>query len=144
MGQRIDQFCENLRQKLTMTDSGLDGLKSKIQGKATHVEQDVQNHLDGVHKRIEQGRAKVSAAQADMKNWAEQRKAVTSDKIAEWKCTRRQRSMSRSRRWTRPSRPRWKLGWRARMPPTSLKPSRRLSSEPVRSAFAAQSYHRAT
>ena len=85
MGHRIDQFCETLRQKLTMTDNGLDGLKVKIQGKATHVEQDVQNHLDRVHKRIEQGRAKVSAAQADMKNWAEQRKAVTSDKIAEWK-----------------------------------------------------------
>jgi hypothetical protein len=85
MGQRIDQFCENLRQKLTKTDSGLDGLKAKIQGKATHVEQDVQSHLDRVHERIEQGRAKVSAAQADMKNWAEQRKAVTSDKIAEWK-----------------------------------------------------------
>jgi hypothetical protein len=85
MGHRIDQFCETLRQKLTMTDNGLEGLKAKIQGKATHVEQDVQSHLDRVHKRIEQGRAKVSAAQADMKNWAEQRKAVTSDKIAEWK-----------------------------------------------------------
>jgi len=85
MGHRIDQFCETLRQKLTMTDNGLDGLKVKIQGKATHVEQDVQSHLDRVHERIEQGRAKVSAAQADMKNWAEQRKAVTSDKIAEWK-----------------------------------------------------------
>ena len=85
MGQRIDQFCETLRQKLTVTDNGLDGLKVKIQGKATHVEQDVQSHLDRVHERIEQGRAKVSAAQADMKNWAEQRKAVTSDKIAEWK-----------------------------------------------------------
>ena len=30
MGRRIDQFCENLRQKLTMTDCGLDGLKAKI------------------------------------------------------------------------------------------------------------------
>src|ERR1700737_363038 len=88
MGQRIDQFCENLRQKLTLTDSGLDGLKAKIQGKATHVEQDVRSHLDRVHKRIEQGRAKVSAAHADMKNWAAQRKAVTSDKIAEWKSKR--------------------------------------------------------
>jgi hypothetical protein len=38
MGQRIDKFCENLRQKLTMTDSGLDGLKAKIDSKATHVE----------------------------------------------------------------------------------------------------------
>ena len=30
MGKRIDQFCENLRQKLAMIDSGLDGLKAKI------------------------------------------------------------------------------------------------------------------
>jgi hypothetical protein len=88
MGQRIDQFCENLRQKLTMTDSGLDGLKAKIDSKATHVEQDVQSHLERVNKRIEQGRAKVSAAQANMKNWAEQRKAATNEKIAEWKAKR--------------------------------------------------------
>jgi len=88
MGQRIDQFCENLRQKLTMTDSGLDGLKAKIDGKTARVEQDVQSHLDRVQKRIEQGRAKLSAAQADVKNWADERKAVTSNKIAEWKAER--------------------------------------------------------
>jgi hypothetical protein len=44
MGQRIDQLCENLRQKFTMTASGLVGLKVKIDGKAAHVEQDAQNH----------------------------------------------------------------------------------------------------
>jgi hypothetical protein len=88
MGQRIDQFCENLRQKLTMTASGLDGLKAKIDGKAARVEQDAQSHLERVQKRIELGHAKVSAAQADMKNWAEQRKAITSEKIAEWKAKR--------------------------------------------------------
>jgi hypothetical protein len=88
MSQRIDQFCENLRQKLTMTDSGLEGLKNKIGTKAGHVEQDVQNHLDRVHTRIEQGRAKLTTAQADMKSWAEERKAITSAKIAEWKAKR--------------------------------------------------------
>ena len=36
MGERIDQFCEDLRQKLTMADSGLEGLKAKISGKAAH------------------------------------------------------------------------------------------------------------
>ncbi len=45
MGQRIDQFCENLRQKLTMTDSGLEGLKTKIDAKKANVEQDVQRRL---------------------------------------------------------------------------------------------------
>jgi predicted nucleic acid-binding Zn-ribbon protein len=88
MGARIDQFCEDLRQKLTIADSGLDGLKAKINGKAVHVEQDVQSHLDRVHKRVEQGRAKIVAAQVDIKEWADEKKAVTSDKITEWKAKR--------------------------------------------------------
>ena len=88
MGAGIDQFCEDLRQKLTIADSGLDGLKAKINGKAVHVEQDVQSHLDRVQNRIEQGRAKIAAAQADIRDWAEEKKAATSGKIAEWKAKR--------------------------------------------------------
>ena len=88
MGARIDQFCEDLRQKLTIADSGLDGLKAKINGKAVHVEQDVQSHLDRVHKRVEQGRAKIAAAQGDITEWAEEKKAANRDKIAEWKAKR--------------------------------------------------------
>ena len=88
MGARIDQFCEDLRQRLTIVDSGLDGLKAKINGKAQHAEQDVKNHLDRVHDRVEQGRAKLAAARADVKEWTEERKTATSEKIAEWKTKR--------------------------------------------------------
>jgi predicted nucleic acid-binding Zn-ribbon protein len=88
MGARIDQFSEDLRQKLTIADSGLDGLKAKIDSKAVHVEQDVQSHLDRVHKRVEQGRAKVAAAQADIKEWADAKKTATSDEVAAWKAKR--------------------------------------------------------
>ena len=88
MGARIDQFCEDLRQKLTIADSGLDGLKAKIDGNAVQVEQDVQSHLNRVHKRVEQGRAKIAAAQANIKEWTDEKKAATSDKIAEWKAKR--------------------------------------------------------
>ena len=88
MGQRIDQFCENLRQKLTMADSGLEGLKTKIDAKKANVEQDVQSYLDRVRSRIQQNRAKVAAEQTNMKNWVDERKATTSAQIAEWKSTR--------------------------------------------------------
>src|SRR5260370_14731092 len=88
MGQRIDQFCEDLRLKLTNTDSGLSGLKAKIDGKAEHAEQEVRSHLDKVRKRLEQGRAKIAADKAEIKNWADSQKAATSDKIAEWKANR--------------------------------------------------------
>jgi light-regulated signal transduction histidine kinase (bacteriophytochrome) len=88
MGQRIDQFCENLRQKLTRTDSGLEGLKTKIDAKKANVEQDVQSHLDRVRNRIEQNQAKLAAAQTNMKNWVDERKATTSAQIADWKAKR--------------------------------------------------------
>ncbi len=88
MGQRIDQFCEDLRSKLTVIDSGLDGLKSKIGGKAQNAEQDVRSHLQRVQTRIEQNRAKVSAAQTRVKDWADEKKAATRDRIADWKAKR--------------------------------------------------------
>jgi predicted nucleic acid-binding Zn-ribbon protein len=88
MGERIDRFCEELRLKLMNIDSNMGGLKAKIDGKAANVEQDVRSHLETVNKRIEQNRAKVSAEQAEVKNWIEQRKTVTRDKIAEWKAKR--------------------------------------------------------
>lgn len=88
MGQRIDQFCEDLRLKLTNIDSGLDGLKAKIDTRAQTAEQEARSHLEKVQKRIEQDRTKVSAAQTEVKNWVEERKTATRDKIAEWKAKR--------------------------------------------------------
>jgi predicted nucleic acid-binding Zn-ribbon protein len=88
MGQKIDQFCEDLRTKLTNIDSGLAGLKTKINGKAQNAEQDVRDHLDEVHKRISRDQAKIAAANAKMANWAEQKKVATDAKIAEWKTKR--------------------------------------------------------
>src|SRR5258707_13215089 len=88
MSQRIDQFCDDLRIKLTNIDSGLNGLKAKVDGKAQHAEQEVRGHLDKVQRRIEQDRAKVSAAEGEMKDWVENRKVATVDKVAEWKAKR--------------------------------------------------------
>ena len=88
MGQRIDQFCEDLRLKLTNIESGVGGLKAKIDGKAQNAEQEVRNHFDKVQKRVEQDRTKLSAAQTEVKNWIAERKTETRDRVAEWKAKR--------------------------------------------------------
>jgi predicted nucleic acid-binding Zn-ribbon protein len=88
MSEHIDQFCENLRIKLTNIDNNMESLKSKIDSKARTAEQDVRRHLDGVKKRIEQDRGNVAAAQADIKKWIEERKATASEKVAELKAKR--------------------------------------------------------
>jgi hypothetical protein len=87
MGQRIDRFCEDLRLKLTDIDSGIGGLKAKIDG-TQNAEQEVRSHFDKVQKRIEQDRTKLSAAQTEVKNWVEERKTETRDRVAEWKAKR--------------------------------------------------------
>ena len=85
MNERIDQFCENLRVKLTSIDNDMRALKAKIDSKALTAEQDIKSHLDSVQKRIAQDRTKLVAAQADIRKWADEREAVTDEKIAEWK-----------------------------------------------------------
>ena len=85
MSERIDQFCENLRVKLTSIDNNMQALKSKIDAKARTAEQDVRNELEGIKKRMEQDRTKVAAAQADIKKWLEECRTATNEKIAEWK-----------------------------------------------------------
>ena len=88
MSQRIDQFREDLHLKVANIDSGLGALRANLEGKTDLAEQQVRSHLDQVRTRIEQGRVKVTAAQAEIKNWVEEKKTATGDKIADWKAKR--------------------------------------------------------
>src|SRR5436190_20382132 len=85
MGERIDQFCENLRVKLTGIDNKMQALKQTIDSRQQTAEQAVRSHLDAVKKRIDQDQSKVTTAQADLKKWVEERKSATKEKIADWK-----------------------------------------------------------
>lgn len=88
MGQRMDKFCEDLRLKLTNIESGLGSLKTKMEGKAQQAEGEVRRHLDAVQRRIAQDHGKALAARAEIKAWIDNKKAVTADKIADWKAKR--------------------------------------------------------
>ena len=88
MSERIDQFCENLRIKLTSIDKKMQQLKAKIDSKAQTAEQEVRIQLDAVKKRLKQDRTKVETAQADVKKWVDEFKLASNEKIAEWKVKR--------------------------------------------------------
>ena len=45
MSERIDQFCENLRIKLTSLDKNIQQLKAKLTAKAQTAEQEVRTQL---------------------------------------------------------------------------------------------------
>lgn len=88
MTKHIDKFGEAIRLKLTNLESELSSLKSKVDAKAQHAEQDIRKHLDTVNKRIETDRAKVTAAQNEVSKWIDEQKTTTSEKVAEWKTKR--------------------------------------------------------
>lgn len=88
MAQRIDQFCAALYLKLTNVGSGLDDLKSRMDDNAEHAERQVRSHLQEVQWRLRQDRAKVTAAQAEVLDWANSRQTATGALIAEWKARR--------------------------------------------------------
>ena len=46
MSERIDQFCENLRIKLTSIDNNMQELKAKIDSKAQTAEKEVRTQLE--------------------------------------------------------------------------------------------------
>jgi hypothetical protein len=83
--RKIDQLYENLRVKLTDAKSRADSLKVKTEANVENAEREARSHLDQLQKRIEQERGKVSAAQADIRDWVEAKKSATAAKIAEWK-----------------------------------------------------------
>jgi hypothetical protein len=88
MSERIDQFCENLRIKLTSIDKKMQQLKAKIDSKAQTAEQEARIQLDAVKKRLKQDRIKAETAQADVKKWVDEFKFASNEKIAEWKAKR--------------------------------------------------------
>jgi hypothetical protein len=96
MSERIDQFCENLRIKLTSLDKNIQQLKAKIDSKAQTAEQEVRTQLDAVKNRIAQDRTKLETAQADVRKWVDDLKLASNEKIAEWKA-KREKAKLRSR-----------------------------------------------
>jgi len=48
MSHRIHLFCDDLRQKLTINESGLQRRKAKVEANEVHAERDVRNHLERV------------------------------------------------------------------------------------------------
>jgi DNA primase large subunit len=85
MTERIDQFCETLRLKLTNIESSMELLKAKISSSAISAEHEVRKHLDLVKRRVDQERGKLESAHDDLRKWALERRAISDEVIAEWK-----------------------------------------------------------
>jgi len=83
--QQADRFSENLKAKLAEANRQLEAFNEKIKAGKENAEEEVRARLDQLEKGIEQDRAKLEKAQAELKHWAEAKKDATAAQIAEWK-----------------------------------------------------------
>lgn len=88
MSARVDQFCDELRDRLNAMGNQVDALKSSLQRLPQQGEQALQSSLDDARKRIEAQKKKVEQAHASLKARAELKIAQVKDAVQEWKANR--------------------------------------------------------
>ena len=93
MGERIDQFCENLRVKLTSMDNNVNSIKAKIDGKAANRRAGRPNPLTASRSASSKNGQKWRPRKSTSRSGSRNARRLPSEKIAERK----------TKGWKRPS-----------------------------------------
>ena len=94
MSERVDKFCDGLRDKLNGIEARLTALKAAADAKAQESQQKVEGMLDSAQARVESHRTAIEAAKANAAGWAEEKKSKFDQKVAEWKNKRQLQFLS--------------------------------------------------
>ena len=85
MGEKIDQFVENLRDRLNAVDDRMDNFKASIESAPAKAKADVQAMLDKAKADHEASKHKIEETKKRINGSLEAKKEETVAKIAEWK-----------------------------------------------------------
>ena len=88
MNQKIDNFCDVLRTKINDAEKRLKDLKTSAKNAGPKAMDEAKAHLEWLENKAKEQRARVEGSEAKVKAWAQEKKTITSDKIAEWKAQR--------------------------------------------------------
>jgi len=95
VSEQIDKFNSQLRSKVDAADKRLKDLEAKVKASGDKTKKDVKAHIASLESKAKEQHAKVQASEASMKAWVEEKKTVTSDKIADWKAQRLVKKLAR-------------------------------------------------
>jgi chromosome segregation ATPase len=94
MSETFDKFCSDIRAKIDDADKRLKDLKAGASSAGQKAKDDAKAHLATLENKAKEQQAKLEASQAKLRAWAEEKKTVTADKIAEWKAQRQIRELN--------------------------------------------------
>ena len=85
MGEKLDNLRNELRAKVNEADKHLKDLEASAKSTNEKTKADVTAQLTSIENKAKEAKSRAMAADAKMKAWAEEKKIMTQDKIAQWK-----------------------------------------------------------
>ena len=85
MSERVDRFCDNLRDRLNAIEARVESVKSNVKALPGKAEKAVHEKVDEARANVQAPKERMEKTRADLKAWAEQKKAETRATIHEWK-----------------------------------------------------------
>jgi uncharacterized protein YwgA len=95
MSEKIDQFCNNLRDKLTGVDDRIQGFKASVDSANANAKADIQSKLDKTRADFEAHKRKSDEALERIKANIEEKKNETKANIEEWKHSRETKKLEK-------------------------------------------------
>jgi chromosome segregation ATPase len=93
MSQRVDQFCDRLREQLNAIEGRIQSVKTDVQALPAKAGKALRDKRDEARTKVEAQKERVEKARADLKVWGEQKVAETKEAISEWKAKRETRKL---------------------------------------------------
>ena len=85
MSERVDRFCNTLRDRLNAVEARLENAKATVEALPGKAERAVRDGLDEVRTEVEARKGRAEKARANLKAWGERKKAETRAAIEQWK-----------------------------------------------------------
>ena len=85
MGQKVDEFCNNLRDRLNRVEAKLDHVKASVDKAGNDTQAAITAKLDEAKSKVEQSKRDAERAQAKVSAYLDEKKAETAAKIEDWK-----------------------------------------------------------
>jgi hypothetical protein len=94
MSEKVDQFCDKLRERLNGLEGRFQAVKTSVQDLPAKAEKSVREKLDQARTKIQAQKERVEKARVDLKTRAEQKLAEGKEAINEWKAKREVRKLN--------------------------------------------------
>jgi hypothetical protein len=94
MSQRVDKFCDGLRDRLNAMAAQVESVKVDIQALPGKAERALQEKVGEVRARLHGQKQRVEKARADLKVWAEEKQTETQATVRAWNATRESKTLN--------------------------------------------------